>query len=61
MEVFLVGSFHLLLRQSCQLFLKFDQHRAMEEESWTTEEVLDQATRFYVNNWSGMYTYQTIW
>ena len=49
------------IRQSCQLIPKFTQGGSLEEGKWRSETVLDQATTFYVNNWSGLYAYQTIW
>ena len=49
------------IRQSCQLFPKFIQGGSSEELEWRSEIVLDQATTFYVNNWSSLYGYQTLW
>ena len=49
------------IRQTCQLFPKFIQGGSLEELEWRSETVLDQATTFYVNNWSSLYAYQTIW
>ena len=49
------------IRQTCQLFPKFTQGGSSEELEWRSETVLDQATTFYVNNWSSLYGYQTLW
>jgi hypothetical protein len=49
------------IRQSCQLIPKFMQAQTHGESMWKSETVLDQASTFYVNNWSGLYAYQTIW
>lgn len=48
------------IRQSCMLIPKFRTNEA-EEASWTSSNVLDQASTFYVNNWLNLYSYQTIW
>jgi hypothetical protein len=47
--------------QSCQLIPRFTHSGFSEEEEWRSETVLDQANIFYINNWSGLYAYQTIW
>jgi hypothetical protein len=49
------------IRQSCQLIPKFTTGGSLQEKIWKSETVLDQARVFYVNNWSGLYAYQTIW
>jgi hypothetical protein len=48
------------IRQSCMLIPKFDNNVDWKS-SWTTENVLDEATSFYLNNWQSSYTYQTLW
>ena len=56
-----VGSIIALsaIRQSCMLIPKFNN--ASEEQGWTTNNVLDCATSFLLNNWLNKYSYQTIW
>lgn len=50
------------IRQSCQLIPAFpDGPRGTVPEEWTSDNVLDKANKFYVNNWGGMYAYQTVW
>ena len=46
------------IRQSCMLFPAFG---ATCNDSWTADNVLDTCTSFYVNNWSSMYSYKTLW
>jgi hypothetical protein len=47
------------IRQTCQLFPNFG--RTLVDEGWTTNNVLDKCQSFFVNNWAGLYAYQTIW
>ena len=50
------------IRQSCQLSPVFPGGaRGTVPPSWESDNVLDCADSFHVNNWSGMYAYQTIW
>jgi len=46
------------IRQRCMLFPSFDQKLS---ETWMPENVLDLASKFFINNWSSKYVYQTIW
>ena len=46
------------IRQSCMLFPKFG---AKADITWKTHNVLDKCRTFYVNNWSSLYAYQTLW
>jgi hypothetical protein len=46
------------IRQTCQLFPKFGQEFPSD---WTSDNVLDKCPTFFINNWGGLYTYQTIW
>ncbi|KAH9905081.1 uncharacterized protein B0H18DRAFT_899304, partial [Fomitopsis serialis] len=47
------------IRQSCQLIPSFPDGTVPAD--WTTENTLDKASKMYVNNWAGLYAYQTIW
>ncbi|KAJ7433255.1 hypothetical protein B0H11DRAFT_2259609 [Mycena galericulata] len=47
------------IRQTCQLFPNFN--RADVDPVWTTDNVLDECTSFFVNNWASLYAYQSIW
>ncbi|KAJ7757870.1 hypothetical protein B0H14DRAFT_2404515 [Mycena olivaceomarginata] len=47
------------IRQTCQLFPKFGRDDV--DATWTTDNVLDTCTTFYVNNWASLYSYQSIW
>ncbi|KAJ7309310.1 hypothetical protein DFH08DRAFT_719326, partial [Mycena albidolilacea] len=47
------------IRQTCQLFPKFGRDDV--DATWTTDNVLDTCTAFYVNNWASLYSYQSIW
>ena len=47
------------IRQTCQLFPNFG--RAEVDPEWTTDNVLDKCTSFFVNNWASLYAYQSIW
>ena len=50
------------IRQSCQLIPAFpDGPRGEVPDDWTSENVLDVAHRFHLNNWAGLYAYQTLW
>ena len=50
------------IRQSCHLIPAFpDGPRGEVPRSWTSHNVLDLAQRFYLNNWAGIYAYQTLW
>ena len=50
------------VRQSCQLVPAFpDGSQGTVPDEWTSDNVLDEASKFYVNNWGGMYAYQTLW
>ena len=50
------------IRQSCQLIPAFrDCPRGAVPTDWMSENVLDVANRFYLNNWAGIYAYQTLW
>lgn len=48
------------IRQSCMLLPRFDDYVDWKS-SWTSENVLDNASLFYLNNWQSSYAYQTIW
>jgi hypothetical protein len=47
------------IRQSCMLIPKFKN--ADDEKIWTSNNVLDHAGVFLLNNWLNKYSYQTIW
>ncbi|RDB30888.1 hypothetical protein Hypma_004899 [Hypsizygus marmoreus] len=49
------------IRQSCMLIPQYSLRPAVEEQSWTTDTVLDSASSFLVNNWQNMYAFQTIY
>jgi len=44
--------------QSCMLFPVFP---TSVPTHWTPDNVLDEASSFYINNWLSKYSYQTIW
>lgn len=46
------------IRQSCMLFPTFP---SSVPAHWTTDNILDTASSFYINNWLSKYSYQTIW
>ena len=46
------------IRQSCHLAPWFP---STVPDAWTTDTVLDLADKFHLNNWSGLYAYQTLW
>jgi hypothetical protein len=47
------------IRQTCQLFPHFGTDSV--DPTWTTNNVLDLCKKFFINNWAGLYAYQTIW
>lgn len=47
------------IRQSCMLFPYFGLDTVPIE--WTSNNVLDKAEAFYINNWASKYAYQTIY
>ncbi|KAJ7661849.1 hypothetical protein B0H17DRAFT_953364, partial [Mycena rosella] len=47
------------IRQTCQLFPNFG--RADVPAHWTSDTVLDVCNKFFVNNWSSISAYQSIW
>lgn len=47
------------IRQTCQLFPNFGRDNVDPE--WTTDTVLDKCNSFFVNNWTSLYAYQSIW
>ena len=46
------------VRQSCMLIPQFGR---VADKQLTSQNVLDRCTSFLVNNWTSMYTYQTVW
>lgn len=50
------------IRQSCQLIPMFPGglHGSVPLE-WTSENVLDEAAKLFLNNMAGQYAYQTLW
>ena len=48
------------VRQSCMLIPAFGRKQDWDH-SWSSDHVLDLASSFYVNNWSSLYAYKTIW
>jgi hypothetical protein len=51
------------IRQSCMLtpVFKDSDIQPEEEKRWRSDNVLDLADTFWVNNWASKYMYQTIW
>lgn len=50
------------IRQSCHLCPCFPTGpQGVVPPEWTSDNVLDLADSFYVNNWASMYSYQTLW
>jgi hypothetical protein len=55
------------IRQSCMLIPRFEVEEKANDTSslrnsgWKTENVLDSASSFFLNNWQSNYTYQTLW
>lgn len=47
------------VRQSCQLIPCFGSEAVPEE--WKSGSVLDQCSKFWLNNWSSKYAYQSLW
>ncbi|KAJ7215557.1 hypothetical protein GGX14DRAFT_562771 [Mycena pura] len=47
------------IRQTCQLFPNFGREDV--DPKWTSDNVLDLCCNFFVNNWAGLYAYQSIW
>jgi hypothetical protein len=48
------------IRQSCMLFPQFGLADGSPLD-WTSDNVLDKADTFYINNWSSKYNYHTIY
>ena len=48
------------IRQSCMLLPKFDDSIDWKS-TWTSDNILDNASTFFLNNWQSSYAYQTIW
>jgi len=46
------------IRQSCMLSPAFEHEIP---RTWRSDNVLDLASSFFINNWSSKYAYQTIW
>lgn len=44
--------------QSCMLFPLYGRQ---VDCSWTSDSVLDNCPSFLVDNWSSLYTYQSVW
>lgn len=49
------------IRQSCMLIPRFNKHTDKSQISWTSDTVLDSASSFLVNNWTSVYSYQTLY
>lgn len=49
------------IRQSCMLTPNFESAPIHDQSAWTTVNILDSAPSFFVNNWSSVYTYKTIY
>ncbi|KAH9833134.1 uncharacterized protein C8Q71DRAFT_713152 [Rhodofomes roseus] len=50
------------IRQSCQLAPCFpDGPSGTVPDDWSSNTVLETANQFHVNNWTGLYAYQTLW
>lgn len=52
------------IRQSCMLIPIFPKPRTPEAknlDNWTSDNVLDKATSFLINNFLDFYAFQTIW
>ena len=55
-----------MIRQSCQLIPHFPKPTSADSPApvpldWTSDTVLNNASRFLLNNWATKYAYQTIW
>ena len=48
------------IHQSCMLIPKFDDSIDWKSR-WTSDNILDQASTFFLNNWRSSYAYQSIW
>ena len=46
------------IRQLCMLSPVFERQIP---KTWRSDNVLDLASNFFVNNWSSKYAYQTMW
>lgn len=49
------------IRQCCQLTPHFGTDDDSIPKDWTSDTVLDLASQFWLNNWTSMYAYQTVW
>lgn len=47
------------IRQTCQLFPLYGEESV--DPTWATDNVLDLCQKFFINNWAGLYAYQTVW
>ncbi|KAE9387633.1 hypothetical protein BT96DRAFT_837371, partial [Gymnopus androsaceus JB14] len=47
--------------QSCMLSPNFASTATHNQASWTSYNILDSATSFFINNWVSVYTYKTIY
>jgi len=47
-----------VLCRPCQLFPRFG---ARADRAWTSQNVLDRCTHFFLSNWLDHHTYQTVW
>ncbi|KAJ3713054.1 hypothetical protein C8R42DRAFT_593567 [Lentinula raphanica] len=48
------------IRQSCMLIPRYDR-KSPDSSSWNSSNILDKGNHFLVNNWSSLYTYQTLY
>lgn len=48
------------IRQSCQLIPHYDTYNTVPRH-WTSENILDTCKIFWLNNWTSLYAYQTLW
>jgi hypothetical protein len=46
------------IRQSCMLSPAFEKQIP---KTWRSDNILDLASTFFINNWSSKHAYQTIW
>lgn len=54
------------IRQSCMLIPQFPKSQNSKSSSastvtWTSEKALDVNTKFWLNNWQSMYSFQTLY
>lgn len=54
------------IRQSCQLIPRFPTPASADSlgflpENWNSEMILDNTSKFILNNWASKYAYQTLW